>query len=307
MPGDIKSLEIYRSSTDLGEISLDPVSYPISRFEIPDKSAKGTFIDQYPAHNCKYYYVLRVVMADSGEYFSSPAECSIPDRAVSTVSNPQLHIDKTRYILELIDGGKVIKRYPVALGRNPFTRKLNQDNSSTPEGIFRIVNLQPNATFYKAYDLDYPTPVDRFRYDFAVENNLIKPRDGFTPGIGGEIQIHSGPHIDWNWTFGCIATRKADIDQLFSLENLCSGVRVVITGGEITPEDLASIKKIRSTKEIKEIQKKLQKAGCKPGNADGSLGKQTSYALGRFQMKNDLPVTCQLDERTVGKLKEIEL
>jgi len=305
LPEETRKIKIYRSSTNLDEITLNNIIYPITTIEIQPHTS--SFTDKMVAHNTKYYYMLLVQTEDGKDYYSPVVSCVTDNKSVPPLKSPYILIDKVNYFLEIVDGGKGIKRYPVSLGRNPLKRKLHQDNKTTPEGIFKIINLQPNAQFYKAYDLNYPTDIDKFRYRFALANGLIKKRGGVYPGIGGELQIHSGPGIEFNWTFGCIAIKKADIDELFSIKKIRCGTRVIIVGREITREDLKVIYTKRSNNEIEGIQRKLKKAGFDPGVIDGVYGNQTRNALGRFQVKMNIPLTCQLDSRTLKELEKIKI
>lgn len=308
LPDRIRKINIYRSSTNLGDITLDNITYPITVFDINPDPDMNSFTDNRTAHNTKYYYMLSVQTEDGRIYHSSPASCKTANKSIPRLKSPHILIDKVNYFLEIVDGGKGIKRYPVALGRNPLKRKLHQDNQTTPEGIFRITNFQLNVPqFHKAYDINYPTDIDKFRYRFAIANGLIKKRDRIYPDIGGEIQIHSGPGIEFNWTYGCATMRKSDIDELFSIKKIGCGSKVIIVGRDIAREDLKVIYRKRSNNEIKEIQKKLKKAGFDPGVIDGVPGNQTRKALGHFQLKMNLPLTCQLDSRTVRELEEIQV
>ncbi|MCD4786446.1 MAG: peptidoglycan-binding protein [Candidatus Eremiobacteraeota bacterium] len=308
LPDRIRKISIYRSSTNLGDITLDKITYPITIFDINPDPDINSFTDNRTAHNTKYFYMLSVQTESGRIYHSSVVSCKTANKSIPPLKSPHILIDKVNYFLEIVDVGKEIKRYPMALGRNPLKRKLNQDNQTTPEGIFRITNLQSNVPqFYKAYDLNYPTDIDKFRYRFALANGIIKKRNGVHPGIGGEIQIHSGPNIEFNWTFGCATIRKADIDELFSIRKIGSGTKVIIVGRNIDREDLKVIYKKRSNKEIKEVQKKLKKAGFDPGVIDGVPGNRTRDALGRFQLKMNLPLTCQLDSRTAKEIEKIQI
>jgi len=56
--------------------------------------------------------------------------------------------------------------------------------------------------------------------------------------------------------------------------------------------------------EIREIQRRLIEQGYRVGRVDGILGPQTRYAIGRFQVANGLPVTNDLDRRTIDRLFE---
>ncbi len=300
---DTERTAILRSVSPLGSIPFDPVWYPITGYELNPSERKGKFTDRFTADGTKYYYVVEGRSRSGKIYRSKPISITTESRKLPSLKNPSIHIDKIHYLLEIEDGGKIVKRYACCLGRNPSDRKLHQDCATTPEGIYGIVDLQPNYAYHKAYDLSYPNEIDYLRYEFAAAEKLLPRRDGVTPGIGGEVQIHGGAKVmNSNWSFGCIMIKNDDIDELFTQHAIGRGTRVIITGSELTKEDLRSINKKRSRKDIEIIQKKLKKAGANPGTADGVMGTATMEALGRFQKKYNLPITCQLDKRTVEKL-----
>jgi len=215
------------------------------------------------------------------------------DTGFARLQHPSLFVDKVNYTLAVLDGDSVVKTYPVDLGRDPVKRKLHQDNATTPEGIYRITNLRPTSTFHKAYDLSYPNEVDRQRYRLLCSRG--------TPGIGGSIQIH-GSGCGSNWTYGCIALRNDDIDELFEHPEIGVNTKVVIVGKELTREDIAAIERPRTRAEIVEIQQRLARAGFRARGEAGVLGPRTRNALGRFQKARRLPVTCDLDTRTLAAL-----
>jgi hypothetical protein len=53
---------------------------------------------------------------------------------------------------------------------------------------------------------------------------------------------------------------------------------------------------------IADVQRRLLELGYKPGSTDGKMGRATIRALKKFQKDNNLPVTGQADNETVGKL-----
>jgi len=237
----VQRIDLYRSSSNLNEIPIDMYAYPITKFLISGDDIKNSFIDRFVAHNTTYYYVAKIRIEDGLPISSNVAYITIPDVVLGHLANPGFLIDKVHYYLEVRDNEQPRKRYPIALGQNPMKRKLHQDNSSTPEGIYKIINLQPKATFYKAYDINYPNRTDRVRYNRAKAENRIVARGDRIPGIGGEIQIH-GMGIWNNWTFGCIAMRNKNIDELFSHKEIGVGTPVIIIGREITRENIVSMK-----------------------------------------------------------------
>lgn len=202
-------------------------------------------------------------------------------------------MDKVNYSLDVLDGDSLVKRYVIDLGRDPVRRKLHQDNATTPEGIYRIVKVRPTSTFHKAFDLSYPNDADQQRY------RLLCPKG--RPAIGGAIQIHGGG-CGTNWTYGCIALRDEDIDELFEHPEIGVNTKVIIVGSELTRAGIAAIERHRTRAEVEEVQRLLGSAGFTVRGDKGTLGPGTRNALGRFQRSRGLPVTCDLDSRTVTAL-----
>lgn len=184
--------------------------------------ANGSWVDRDVADGTRYIYRF-----DDG----STAEAETPAVRLPGLTRPELRVDKATYVLAVVDAGKVVKRYPVALGRSPKTRKTCFDNASTPEGVYHITGRQPRATYHRAYDLSYPNAADQARWRAA------KAVDPGYPPIGGEIQIH-GRGIHANWTYGCIALRDADIDELFARPAIAAGTTVRIWGGALKASDV---------------------------------------------------------------------
>lgn len=216
----------------------------------------------------------------------------VPARALPPLSSPTLLVDKAHYTLQVLDRGSVVKSYPIALGASPENRKYCQDMASTPEGWYQVYNLQPQATYYKALDIDYPRPVDRVRHSLYVESNEIEAERP----IGGEIQIH-GLGVARNWTAGCMAMRNEDIDELFADSAVRAGMPVYIHGYQFHLADREWLKN-PPAEAVRKVQERLIAADLYHGGADGSLGEATALALGRYQRGHRLPVSCALDGQT---------
>ena len=114
-------------------------------------------------------------------------------------------IDKSDYALYLIKNGKVDSKYNIELGK-PYGDKEKQGDGRTPEGMYKITwkRDKGQTSFYRAFLLDYPNKEDRAK--------------GKT---GGFLEIHAwgsgkpGNKGGHNWTKGCPATSRKDIDTLF--------------------------------------------------------------------------------------------
>ena len=293
-------IRLYRSTRPLDPEDLDEVRFPITSLLPSPRDVSAGFSDTSAAHNATYHY-LAARSADGRIEYSNVISLTTADTPLPSLDNPEILIDKLHYTLEVRDGRDLKKSYPVILGRDPVTRKLHQDFRTTPEGIYRIYNLKRHSTFHRALDVDYPNPVDRARYELLRSRDLV-PRG---KGIGGEIQIH-GQLRSWalerNWTWGCIALRNSDIEELFDHPDLGVGTPVLIVGEEIGREDIAVMRRSRAPGEALRLQSALKSRGFYSGNVDGILGRQTRIALGRFQIERGFPVTCAPDKRTAEAL-----
>lgn len=121
---------------------------------------------------------------------------------------------KSRRIMKLMSGDKVVKQYRVSLGQNSKGHKQQYGDSRTPEGRYLIDYRNPKSLFYLSLHISYPNDRDR-----------AKARErGVSPG--GDIFIHGRPngkshlsilyrHIDW--TDGCIAVSDREMDEIWRL------------------------------------------------------------------------------------------
>jgi murein L,D-transpeptidase YafK len=116
---------------------------------------------------------------------------------------------KSQRRLMLMDGQKVIKSYPVALGENRGA-KTKQGDKKTPEGTYKNCYLKEASTFYKAIHITYPNPEER--------------QQGYT---GGNIEIHGLPRLRYGleryfgtwiilfgWTDGCVMLTNQEMDEI---------------------------------------------------------------------------------------------
>jgi hypothetical protein len=94
-----------------------------------------------------------------------------------------------------------IRSYPILGASGTLGPKLRQGDGQVPEGVYRIVYLNPNSIAHLSLALSYPNDDDRAR---AAEDG----RDT----LGGDIMIHGG------WTsIGCLAIGDEAAEELFVL------------------------------------------------------------------------------------------
>jgi len=140
-------------------------------------------------------------------------------------------VQKTRYTLSLYEGQRLVKNYPIVLGKDPYWAKLYQGDHRTPEGEFHIVNKYYHPFWSRFMLLDYPTPASREIYEWSAERDLVPMSNRGAPGPGGAIGIHGTEDESLNrrgvnWTEGCVSLLNADVEELYDLVPI--GTRVVI-------------------------------------------------------------------------------
>ena len=145
-------------------------------------------------------------------------------------------IEKAQKKLFLYSEEKLLRIYPVKLGLNPVGDKLRQGDKRTPEGTYYICTKNPRSKYHLSLGLSYPSIEDAAR---GLEQKLITQRDHdrilqkitkkaippWDTPLGGEIFIHGGGET-WDWTYGCVALRIKDIEELFKVISV--GTEVVI-------------------------------------------------------------------------------
>lgn len=79
--------------------------------------------------------------------------------------------------------------------------KQKAGDLQVPEGVYRIITLNPNSRFHLSMKLDYPNNYDR-----------MKAREDGRSNLGGDIYVHGKAKSK-----GCLAVGDAAIEELFVL------------------------------------------------------------------------------------------
>jgi len=127
-------------------------------------------------------------------------------------------VEKSKRSFTVLAMGNVLKVYPCVLGLAPEGDKFMQGDRRTPEGVFTFRDKYPHREWHKFVWVDYPNAESRRRFQERKRSGAIPAN----ADIGGEIGIHGVPTgMDhWivqgaDWTFGCIALRNADLDEIY--------------------------------------------------------------------------------------------
>jgi len=160
-------------------------------------------------------------------------------------------IYKSDQILDLYQSDRFVRSYKVCLGVDPVGPKRMTGDKKTPEGDYFICYKTESSKFCRFLGISYPNAADAMRaFEEGVisldNRNLIMDADqkGRTPPwntiLGGWVGIHGYPTDfymkKWsvlmypkphNWTDGCIAMWDFEIEELFSLVEVGTPVRIM--------------------------------------------------------------------------------
>ena len=126
-------------------------------------------------------------------------------------------VEKSSKKLYLLNGGKVIREYPIALGKNPVGHKQQEGDGRTPEGTYVLDWRKADSKFHRAIHISYPNDDDITQ----AEARDVDP--------GSSIMIHGSPawvpSVEWaknwlhkeDWTEGCIAVTNDYMDEIWQL------------------------------------------------------------------------------------------
>jgi murein L,D-transpeptidase YafK len=95
----------------------------------------------------------------------------------------------------------LIQTYPILAASGRLGPKLKEGDRQVPEGLYRIVSLNPNSMFHLSLRLNYPNEFDREQAKRENRTNL-----------GGDIMIHGS-----NVSIGCLAMGDEVAEDLFIL------------------------------------------------------------------------------------------
>jgi len=154
------------------------------------------------------------------------AGCATPQQPERLVAD-QVVVKKSERKLMLMNNGKVVREYRVALGDAPRGHKMRQGDERTPEGNYILDWRNPRSNFYKSIHVSYPNAQDR----------MLAKAMGHDPG--GMIMIHGLPnylpqnaikYANYNrrdWTDGCIAVDNHEMDEIWQAVRDGTPIRIL--------------------------------------------------------------------------------
>ena len=118
-----------------------------------------------------------------------------------------------------------IKDYPILAASGTVGPKLHDHDYQVPEGIYKIVALNPDSRFHLSMELNYPNAFDKQHAKFDGRTNL-----------GDQIFMHGS-----NRSIGCIALGNPAIEEVFVLAYMVGMKNIEVV---IAPDDLRKSKPI---------------------------------------------------------------
>ncbi len=168
-----------------------------------------------------YLVLLAVLGFIAASLYSPPVRVAAPPPPPLSGTVDRIVIEKAARRMQLVQDGKPVRTYRIALGFTPEGDKIRQGDGKTPEGEFTIDRRNDESAFHLSLGLDYPRPADRAR----------AAKGGYSPG--GDIFIHGQPNalpegfkLKGDWTAGCIALTNAEMREVWAVTPI--GTRVEI-------------------------------------------------------------------------------
>jgi murein L,D-transpeptidase YafK len=192
-------------------------------------SAIGTILDRfYDPHKIRHW---RALLAGAVEYTRDTGKTA-------------LVAIKDQRVLRLYRFGKIVRTYPVELGKNPLQQKLRSGDLATPEGQYVVKTKKSGrqTKYYLALLLNYPNTQDWERFNEAKRRGQIPPR----AQIGGLIEIHGDGGKGGDWTEGCLALTNENMREVFNQVEV--GTPVIIIGSDGYSQTLSQLKNGRTWK-----------------------------------------------------------
>jgi murein L,D-transpeptidase YafK len=169
----------------------------------------------------------------------------VATQALSSRPGPQselrIHVWKTQHEMWLQDGDRILRKFTVALGREPTAGKVMRGDGRTPQGRYYVCEKRPQSRFHRFLAISYPN-IDDAERAFAEHlitadewadifvANVRQTQPPWSTPLGGDVGIHGyggRRPIAADWTKGCIAVSDADIDYLYDRVPL--GTPVIIS------------------------------------------------------------------------------
>lgn len=134
-----------------------------------------------------------------------------------------VEVIKSKQIMHLKKGNKIIRTYKIALGEQPKGHKQREGDEKTPEGTYTLDWKNEKSIAYRSIHISYPNAKDK-----AHAKKL-------GVSAGGNIMIHGQMNgmekytqymQQRNWTDGCIAVTNPEMDEIMHLVKVGTKIKI---------------------------------------------------------------------------------
>tara|TARA_B100001250_G_C19777328_1_gene780188 strand:- start:943 stop:1425 length:483 start_codon:yes stop_codon:yes gene_type:complete len=132
-------------------------------------------------------------------------------------------IKKSERQLYVIKNNKVLKKYDIALGKNPIGHKQKEGDKKTPEGYYFIDGKNAKSNFFLSLHTSYPSYFDK---QVAFKKNKDPGKHIAIHGLPPAFLLSQYLFDGADWTDGCIALNNSDMQELWDLTR--EGTTIII-------------------------------------------------------------------------------
>jgi len=133
-------------------------------------------------------------------------------RLAEGVTADRVVVVKKDRTLTLMQQGKELKTYKVALGGEPAGAKTRQGDHKTPEGTYILDRRNARSKFYRSIHISYPNQQDR---EQAGKLGVSAGGDVFLHGLPNGFGWIGRWHLLRDWTDGCVAVTDEEMDEIW--------------------------------------------------------------------------------------------
>lgn len=133
-------------------------------------------------------------------------------------------IEKRARRLTLFRQGKPVKKYRVALGRQPVGKKTTEGDCRTPEGCYVVDYCNAGSRFHRALHISYPNEEDRRQ---AALRGVSPGSDIMIHGLMNGMGWIGKRHLMRDWTLGCVAVTNKEMDEIWRMASVGTKVKIL--------------------------------------------------------------------------------
>lgn len=139
------------------------------------------------------------------------------------VKADQIVVYKSKRLMYLMKNGRILKKYRIALGKNPVGHKMEWGDFRTPEGKYHIDLKNAESAYFLSMRISYPDSSDS---DVAAALDT-KPGDWIMiHGMPNDRSATTMGHPDRDWTNGCIAVTNNEMSQIWRMVDVGTAISI---------------------------------------------------------------------------------